>query len=56
MWPDLPPHGYAADTDISKIPGTRSIDEPDVTPGPSADVYAFSRELVQRNLYRVPLP
>jgi serine/threonine protein kinase/Tol biopolymer transport system component len=56
MWPALPPHGFAADTDIAKLPGARSIDAPDATPGPSADVYAFSRERVQRNLYRIPLP
>ncbi|HLG53879.1 MAG TPA: protein kinase [Vicinamibacterales bacterium] len=56
MWPALPPQGYAADSDIAKLPGVRSIDEPDATPGPSADVYAFSRERIQRNLYRIPLP
>ena len=56
MWPDVPPHGYAADSDIAKIPGVRFIDAPDATPGPSADLYAFSRERVQRNLYRIPLP
>lgn len=27
----------------------------DVWPGPSPDVYVFSREVVQRNLYRIPL-
>ena len=56
MLPDLPPHGYATDLDIGKVPGGRTIDEPDVAPGPSPDVYAFSRERVQRNLYRIPLP
>ena len=54
--PDLPPHGYATALDIAKVPGVRTIDEPDVAPGPSPDVYAFSRERVQRNLYRIPLP
>jgi hypothetical protein len=29
---------------------------PDASPGLSADVYAFSRERIQRNLYRIPLP
>ena len=28
----------------------------DAVPGPSAEVYAFSRERIQRNLYRIPLP
>jgi hypothetical protein len=54
--PELPPHGFAVDSDISKLPGTRSIDAPDASPGHSADVYAFSRERIQRNLYRIPLP
>ena len=56
MLPELPPHGFAADSDISKLPGVRVIDSPDATPGLSTDVYAFSRERIQRNLYRIPLP
>jgi hypothetical protein len=28
----------------------------DVVPGRTADIYAFTRESVHRNLYRVPLP
>jgi Tol biopolymer transport system component len=56
MWPELPQHGFAADSDITKLPGVRTIDETDATPGPSGDVYAFSRERIQRNLYRIPLP
>jgi eukaryotic-like serine/threonine-protein kinase len=55
IWPALPPHGYAADSDIAKVPGARSIDAADAAPGPLPDVYAFSRERIQRNLYRVPL-
>jgi hypothetical protein len=27
-----------------------------VAPGPTVDVYAYIRESVQRNLYRIPLP
>ena len=27
-----------------------------VVPGPTADIYAFTRESVQRNLYRIPVP
>jgi serine/threonine protein kinase len=55
-WPELPPHGFAEDSEIAKLPGVRTIDAPDATPGPSGDVYAFSRERIQRNLYRIPLP
>jgi hypothetical protein len=55
-WPELPPHGYAVESEIAKLPRVRTIDAPDATPGPSADVFAFSRERIQRNLYRIPLP
>ena len=32
------------------------IESYDVAPRPTPDVYTFSREMVQRNLYRIPLP
>lgn len=44
------------ESEIAKLPRVRTIDAPDATPGPSADVFAFSRERIQRNLYRIPLP
>jgi eukaryotic-like serine/threonine-protein kinase len=56
MWPELPQHGFAVDSDIGKIPNVRTLDVADAVPGPSAEVYAFSRERIQRNLYRIPLP
>ena len=56
MWPELPPHGFAVDSDVSKLPNVRTLDVPDAVPGPSVEVYAFSRERTQRNLYRIPLP
>jgi Tol biopolymer transport system component len=54
-WPSIPVGGFQSEKEITRIPGVRVIDSPDVAPGPSADVYAFSREAVQRNLYRIPL-
>jgi serine/threonine protein kinase len=56
MWPEIPPHGFAVAADIEKLPGVRVIDAPDATPGLSGEVYAFSRERIQRNLYSIPLP
>jgi hypothetical protein len=47
----LPPEQW-----ILKLPGARVIPSTDVMPGPTADIYAFTRETVQRNLYRVPVP
>ena len=47
---------FPAEAELAKWPGTRTIPVADVVPGPTADVYAFTRETVQRNLYRIPLP
>jgi Tol biopolymer transport system component len=56
MLPEIPPGGYPTGDAIRKLPGVGVIDTPDVDPGPTPDVYAFSRGKVQRNLYRVPVP
>jgi hypothetical protein len=53
--PKMPPTGFASAADIAAVSGARLIDADDPAPGPTPDVYAFSRETVQRNLYRVPL-
>jgi hypothetical protein len=53
--PKIPPTGFASGADIAAVPGARVIDATDLAPGPAPDVYAFSREAVQRNVYRVPL-
>ena len=45
-----------ADADLKSLPGAQVMDAYDVAPGPTPDVYAFSRQSVQRNLYRVPIP
>jgi eukaryotic-like serine/threonine-protein kinase len=49
-------HGLPSEQDIRKMPGARIIPSNDVVPGPTADIYAFTRENVQRNLYRIPVP
>jgi hypothetical protein len=49
-------HGLPPDQEILKLPGARLISSGDVALGPTADIYAFTRESVQRNLYRVPVP
>jgi hypothetical protein len=53
--PKMPPTGFASAAEIGAVPGARVIDAADPAPGPTPDVYAFSRESVQRNLYRIPL-
>jgi hypothetical protein len=52
----VPEGGFRSDEDLAKAPGVLFIDSDDVAFGPTASVYAFSRETVQRNLYRIPLP
>ncbi len=56
MLPVMPAGGFKSEQEIANLPGGRVIDNPDVAPGPAPDVYAFSRETVQRNLYRIPAP
>jgi Tol biopolymer transport system component len=53
--PKTPATGFASGAEIAAVPGARVIDATDPAPGPTPDVYAFSRETVQRNLYRIPL-
>jgi hypothetical protein len=48
--------GLPSEQEIVKLPGVRVIASTDVVPGRTADTYAFTRESVQRNLYRVPAP
>jgi hypothetical protein len=56
MFPLIPAAGFRSEAAIAKLPGTRLIDTSDVAPGPTPEIYAFSRETVQRNLYRIPIP
>ena len=56
MLPEIPAGGFRSEAEIARLPGVQVIDAFDAAPGPTPGVYAFSRETVQRNLYRVPLP
>lgn len=49
-------HGLSFEQEILKVPGARVIPASDVALGPTADIYAFTRESVQSNLYRIPVP
>jgi hypothetical protein len=46
---------FLSEGELAKFAGARVIPAGDVVPGPTADIYAFTRETVQRNLYRIPL-
>lgn len=56
LLPPIPPGGFRSENEIARLPGVRVIDAADVSPGPTPTTYAFSRQTVQRNLYRIPLP
>jgi len=56
MLPDIPPEGFRSEEQISALPGAHRIDSLDVTPGASPDAYAFARETLLRNLFRIPIP
>ncbi|MGQ0736819.1 MAG: protein kinase domain-containing protein [Acidobacteriota bacterium] len=56
VWPAIPEGGFLNDEDIARLPGVRVIEVPDAAPGPTADIYAYSRGTAHRNLYRIPLP
>jgi len=48
-------NGLPSEQEIVKLPGVQVIASADVVPGRTADTYAFTRESVQRNLYRIPV-
>jgi len=54
--PKIPQNGFRSEAQIAALPGVRVIDAADTAPGNSPETYAFSRQTVQRNLYRIPLP
>jgi hypothetical protein len=56
LLPEIPAGGFQSESQVALLPGARRIDAFDVTPGPQSGVYAFARETVERNLYRVPIP
>jgi len=56
MLPVIPTGGFKSEQEIANLPRARVLDTADVAPGPTSDIYAFARETVQRNLYRIPVP
>ena len=54
--PRIPKGGFRSEEEIAQLPGAHRIEGEGVVLGPSADVYAFYRGTIQRNLYRIPIP
>ena len=55
MLPNIPTGGFSSEAVVAALKSVRVIDSADVAPGASPDVYAFSRQTIHRNLYRIPL-
>lgn len=53
--PQIPAGGFKSEAEIAGLRGAQVIDEYGVIPGARPEIYAFVRETVQRNLYRIPL-
>jgi Tol biopolymer transport system component len=54
MFPPMGPGGLTKES-MGRIPGARPISATNVFPGVSAPVYAFEKQSIQRNLYRIVL-
>jgi hypothetical protein len=54
VFPRIPAGGFHSEEEITRLPGAHTIDV--AVPGPSVSVYAFYRNTIQRNLYRIPIP
>lgn len=52
--PPLPPEGIRSEKDLTDLPGSLAADG-FLYPNDKFQVYAFRRETIQRNIYRVPL-
>ena len=55
MLPPVPEGGFQTEADLAELPVSNVIPKVNVFPGPTASVYVFGQQMVQRNLYRVPL-
>jgi eukaryotic-like serine/threonine-protein kinase len=52
-FPQLPTAGVGSEADLAALPGVKTA-EGVVSPGPDVSHYAFTRQSVHRNLYRIP--
>ena len=58
--PGIMSHGksFPSEAEVARLPGVRTlpVTAVDIVPGTTADIYAFTRVAIQRNIYRIPLP
>jgi hypothetical protein len=55
MLPLMSSQGFKSESEIAALAG-HVIDSAAVAPGAAPELYAFTRQSVQRNLYRIPVP
>jgi hypothetical protein len=55
MLPRLPPGGFKTEAEIAAVPGGEILPYSDLALSPTPGVYAYSKIVTTRNLYRVPL-
>jgi hypothetical protein len=55
LFPALPPSGIQSETDLASLHGVKAL-EGMISPGPNNTQYAFTKQSVHRNLFRVPVP
>jgi len=53
--PELPSNGISNINEFAKLKHVRTIPQTSIGIGRTPDSYAFVKETVQRNLYRIPL-
>jgi hypothetical protein len=53
--PPIPVGGFHSEEEVATLPGARRIDT-EGAPGPTLGLYAFARNTIQRNLYRISVP
>jgi Tol biopolymer transport system component len=56
VFPQMPGGGFRSEADLAATPGVTVMEGYDVTIGPTPGTYAYSRQSVQRNVYRIPIP
>jgi Tol biopolymer transport system component len=55
MLPPIPSGGFRTFAELAAVRGVEIIPHGDVGPGPSANVYVFSRMTVVRNIFQIPI-
>jgi hypothetical protein len=53
--PQIPAEGFHSEEEIARLPGAHRIEADGVVLGPSADLYAYYKGTIQRNIYRIPI-